>query len=165
MIRCSSVIRLDQQPLNSCFKGSGLPMPPKGSRSICRIKSIILKAVLRSCFIHHAKSSKALRSNSKFLTNFLKRYAFFSIFSFQNTLPHIFAFQKISGFFFRFNFAPNFYRHNHADRVANRIRNILNFLRHKSSTRILPKPLLKLQPPASSRRRELWRLPSSACCA
>ncbi len=92
-----------------------------GSRSISLIRLTMRRALARSCFIHHAKSSNAAMSNSKFLKCFLKADACGAFFGFQKPPFHRFAFRQISRFLFRFNFVPNLYRHNYADRISIRI--------------------------------------------
>ncbi len=86
---------------------------------------------LRSVAIHHAKSSKASGSNSKLLKRFLKRDSVFAALCPQKALLHLRAPEKIAGFAFGIDFAPQLDGHNYADRLSSFIGYVFDFaVRH-----------------------------------
>lgn len=56
-IRCSSVRRRDHAPARRYFSGSGLPMPPNGSRRIASTKSRARSATRRFVSTQYRRSS------------------------------------------------------------------------------------------------------------
>lgn len=75
-------------------------------------------ARLRSCWTHHARSSSAAGSNSKLLSDFVKRDASRSILGLEQAFAHGVALEEVGRFAFRFDFTPNVDRDNHGDGVA-----------------------------------------------
>src|SRR5260370_23635884 len=125
-MRCSWLIRRDQQPASSCFRGSGLPIPANGSRRISRTRRMIRCACARSVVIHHARSSKASGSNSKLLKRFLEGDSFCTALGPQEALFHLRASEKISGFTLGLDLAPQFDGHDDADRLSGLVRDVLD---------------------------------------
>ncbi len=119
-------MRRDQQPLSSCYRGSGLPRPARGWRCVSRINRMIRSACVRSCSTHHAKSSNAAGSNSKLFKRFLERDAALTLFSFQQTLSHHRTLQQVGRFDFGLDLSPQLDRYDHAEGLTVLVRNVLN---------------------------------------
>src|SRR5438045_315937 len=77
--------------------------------------------------IHHAKSSKGSESNSKLLKRVLEGNSFLAALGPEEALFHLRVSQKIRCFAFGLNLAPQLDRHNNADRLAARVRDVLDF--------------------------------------
>src|SRR5688500_15093676 len=100
-------MRLDQQPASSCLSGSGLPMPPNGLVAVSWTSRRTRSDFFRSCCTHHARSSSAEVSNSKLLSDVVKRKASKAALGFEETRAHCVAFEKVSGFPLGFDFTPD----------------------------------------------------------
>jgi hypothetical protein len=105
----------------------GLPTPANGSRNTSRIILTMRWVCFRSVAIHHAKSSKASGSNSKLLKRFLEGNSLFAALGLQEALLHLRASEKIGGFAFRLDLAPQFNGHDDADRLSGFIGDVLDF--------------------------------------
>src|SRR5438132_407983 len=121
-------MRREQQPANWCLRGSGLPMPRKGSPWISWIMRRMRKAFLRSFSTHQARSSTAAGSSSKFRADFLKRNPFSACLRLQKPLAHRLALEQIRGLAFRFDFPPEFNRYEYAYGFAFGVRDIVHRL-------------------------------------
>src|ERR1035441_11050486 len=87
---------------------------------------MIRRAYARSCSTHHARSSNASASNSKFLNEFVKREALLALLGFKQAALHRFRFQEVSRLSFGFNVAPQRDRNDHGRRLAALIRHVLD---------------------------------------
>src|ERR1035437_3066045 len=87
---------------------------------------MIRRACARSCSTHHARSSNAAASNSKFFNGFVKREPLLTLLRLKDAALHGFRLQKVSRFPFGFNVAPQRDRHNHGSRLAALIGDILD---------------------------------------
>ena len=148
-------MRLDQQPFNSCFKGSGLPIPENGSRWISRIRRMIRRAWVRSFSTHQARSSKAATSNSKLVNDVLEGQTCLPAGCLQEAIFHGFALQQICGFSLRFDLPPEFDRDDDRGRFTALARNnldlcVCHFFKSTSSVSWMPLPAGRT--PALSRR-------------
>src|SRR5579859_4890529 len=125
-------MRRDQAPATACFRGSGLPIPWNGLRSISRISRIMRSACALSFSIHQARSSKALGANSKLLKRFLEWNSFLAAHGLQKALSHLRASEKIGSLAFGLDFAPELDGHDHAHRLALFVRDVLDLaVRHR----------------------------------
>jgi hypothetical protein len=120
-------MRRDQHPANAFFSGSGFPTPANGSRNTSRIILTMRWVCFRSVTIHYAKSSKASGSNSKLLKRFFEGNSLFAALGPQEALLHLRASEKIGGFTFGLDFAPQFDGYDHADRLSGFIGYVLDF--------------------------------------
>src|ERR1035437_5498103 len=86
---------------------------------------MIRRACARSCSTHHARSSNAAASNSKFLNGFVKREPLLTLLGFKEAALHRLRLQQVSRFPFGRDVAPQRDRHNHGGRLAALIGDIL----------------------------------------
>ena len=105
---CVSSIRRDHKPCISYFNASGFPIPSNGDACAENINFIIRLVILRSCSIHHAKSSNPFGVNSKFLTGFPQWYCFGLLARLKDVLLHCCALHQIRGFLFGSDFSFDF---------------------------------------------------------
>src|SRR5712692_9317312 len=120
-------MRRDQLPLSSCVRGSGFPMPEFGSRCTSRIRRIMRRAIARSCSTHHARSSKAAASNSKFLNGFLERETFLTLLRFEKSALHRVRLEEVRRLPLGFYLAPKSDGHDNGGRLAVLARDELDF--------------------------------------
>src|ERR1017187_10563128 len=93
---------------------------------------MIRRACARSFSTHHARSSNAAGSNSKFLYGFVKREPLLTLLSFKEAALHAFRLQQVSRFPLGSDVAPQRDRHNHSSRLAALVGDILDLsFRHR----------------------------------